>query len=605
MPIDEATLERSPFETVLDGIQNREEITATATLGTVGHIAAPVEDGGGDLPRVDHLFAFGGLLGTGGTAEVLAAEQSSLGRVIAIKRRRADSSSASVRPLLREARVIGHLEHPNIPPVHFVGSNDDGELLVGLKRIEGRNLAEEAVPGPDTLDANLDVLISVCNAVEFAHDRGILHLDIKPENVMVGAFGEIYVVDWGLAVAWRSEVPASIPRLPRDGNLRGTPAFIPPEMIVNEAATPATDVFLLGGLLYWMLTGSGPNLGETSLDAIRFAYGAEEPPFPDWVPSSLVAVCRRALSHEPAARFETAFEFRAALVAFRRDRRKDEALEAAVAAVTAVERALAADDSSQVYQRLGAARQAAEEAVRVGSEESLDEVLAPVVEKVIQWELGRENTGGAEALLATLENPPPRLVRELESLVRQKRRDREDLAAFREYSDLAVGGKTAATMGALIGTVFVITESISRGLGLGPTPERILAAYVIYCGVLALSSWGLRGVLLGTRSNRGKIATIWFLSAMGLTVRIMAWLGVMELHAALAVDLAVVALAAGFTGLMFDPRIWLCIPGYTVFAVLCAAFPQESSMIFAVSHFVGLSTVSSSLAFMRPREPWG
>ncbi len=269
------------------------------------------------LPQVQHLFVAGETIGKGGNGEVFSARQMSLDRTIAVKRPNPESQSPTkLEQLIREARVIGFLEHQNIPPVHFVGEGSGPEdLIVGLKRIEGREFLSDVPRGQRSirLEDDLDVLIKVCDAVGFAHDQGVVHLDLKPANVMIGKYGEVYVLDWGLAVAYRDDVTDTIPRPILDGRLRGTPSYVAPEQVKCEHPTPATDVYQLGGLLHRILTGEPPNTGETVYVVLENAFRGQPRDFGPWVTAGLAAICTKALSLNPADRYADANELRKAL----------------------------------------------------------------------------------------------------------------------------------------------------------------------------------------------------------------------------------------------------------------------------------------------------
>jgi eukaryotic-like serine/threonine-protein kinase len=143
--------------------------------------------------------------------KVFSAEQVALGREVVVKILKEDSKEESTDMLLREAMIAGRLEHPNVVPVYLLGRSASGEPIFVMRRIDGVSWASvlrdvNTAPGMfagirDPLEFHLDVFLEVCDAVQFAHSRGILHRDLKPSHVMLGAFREVYVVDWGLAVS--------------------------------------------------------------------------------------------------------------------------------------------------------------------------------------------------------------------------------------------------------------------------------------------------------------------------------------------------------------------------------------------------------------------
>jgi serine/threonine-protein kinase len=204
------------------------------------------------------------LLGVGGMGEVYAGVQRSLGRSVALKF--VNGADASMERearagLLREARVTGRLEHPNIVTVHVLGVDEQGTPVMVMKRIEGVSwralLRDPAHPQwrrwetlhRDALESHVSVLPSVCDALEYAHERRMIHRDIKPENVMFGPFGEVCLLDWGIAL--ELDAPNAHP------SIVGTPSFMAPEMVDDALGTVSerTDVFLLGATLHYVLTG--------------------------------------------------------------------------------------------------------------------------------------------------------------------------------------------------------------------------------------------------------------------------------------------------------------------------------------------------------------
>ena len=257
---------------------------------------------------------------------VRSGTQIALDRQVAIKTLRADHRTGGESlKLLQEAWVTGSLEHPNIVPIYDLGLDDTGAPVIVLKRIAGTDWArllgdgaevKQRFAAHDLLEWNLRVLLQVARAIELAHSRGILHRDIKPENIMVGELGEVYVLDWGIAVSLRPDEH----RLPRAADalaIAGTPAYMAPEMLGGQALSPRTDVYLLGATLHEILTGRPPHLGATLAEtlenvrlsaplALALALG----------PAELVAVVQKAMAADPAARFGGVAELRAAVEAF-------------------------------------------------------------------------------------------------------------------------------------------------------------------------------------------------------------------------------------------------------------------------------------------------
>ena len=240
-----------------------------------------------------------------------------------------------------EARITGQLQHPGVPPVHDLGTMPDGRPFLAMKLIRGRTLSdllkERATPADD-LPRFLQAFEQICQAVGYAHAKGIVHRDIKPQNVMVGAFGEVQVMDWGLAKEMASRererpedagtriepvqpessavTPQSAARLPtpqdsdltRAGSIIGTPMYMPPEQARGELnrVGPWSDVFSLGGLLCLILTGKPPYSGNRH-QVLTFAeLGMVEEAFTRLdgcgADAELVALCKRCLARDTADR---------------------------------------------------------------------------------------------------------------------------------------------------------------------------------------------------------------------------------------------------------------------------------------------------------------
>ena len=267
-----------------------------------------------------------GTLGEGGSAVVRVGVQRTLDREVAVKQPRSERAR---RLLVREARIAARLQHPNILPVHDIVRDEDGTPLILMKRVEGDTWTRR-MPRQG-LDENLAVLLQVCNAVAFAHSRGILHRDLKPDNVMIGAFGEVVLLDWGLACRTEGVNESWIPRAAAQKSAAGTPAFMAPEMVGDPegarehgislddlpavgAVTERSDVFLLGGLLYAVLAERPPHIGLDVNSVLGSAWRCQLSTPKG--PGGLVAIVMRAMQRDPAHRYASAEDFRNAVQAY-------------------------------------------------------------------------------------------------------------------------------------------------------------------------------------------------------------------------------------------------------------------------------------------------
>ncbi len=272
----------------------------------------------------DGSFVPGGELGRGGVGIVYRARQTVLDRDVALKvplgTDRSDEPFAGGGGFLTEALFNGRLEHPNIVPVHDLGRGPDGGLFLAMKLVEGETWKQRLEARPDALDEHLEILLQVCNAVAYAHSRGVVHNDLKPGNVMLGRYGEVLLTDWGLAV--ELEEPARLRHRSAVRRPCGTPGYMPPELAEGDGASigPETDTYLLGGILFRILSGRSPHSGATFVQTVVQAVTGRVGSLPAGVPDELRALCLRALDRDPARRFPTAEAFQAELRAYLRHR---------------------------------------------------------------------------------------------------------------------------------------------------------------------------------------------------------------------------------------------------------------------------------------------
>jgi eukaryotic-like serine/threonine-protein kinase len=280
-------------------------------------------------------------IGRGGMGTIFLAVDDELGREVAIKIPNALASASFERRLRSEARVLARLEHPGIVPIHDAGRLADGRLFYVMKRVRGETLGEHLRHVTD-LTERLRIFERICEPVAFAHARGFIHRDLKPDNVMVGAFGEVMVMDWGVAktvfsrqsaveshsLQSQSSVPVSSHGLQSEsesesavaslmpvetgvGTVIGTAGFMAPEQARGEAASvdERADVYGLGAILFLLLTNRTPDGDPRApLRLMR-------------IPRPLAAICVRALEPEPSKRYQTVSAL-AEDVASYRDNRK-------------------------------------------------------------------------------------------------------------------------------------------------------------------------------------------------------------------------------------------------------------------------------------------
>jgi serine/threonine-protein kinase len=273
----------------------------------------------------------------GGLGEVHVAADTELGRTVALKRVRPDrlAEGGSLHRFLREAEITALLEHPGIVPVHGLVADEDGQPAYAMRFVEGETFkdaidrfhrGEPATPSERRLAFRqlLDHFRNVCNAVAYAHSRGVLHRDLKPANILLGKFGETLVVDWGLAkVTGRTEATkiggestlatqsAALGDATQEGQAIGTPQYMSPEQASGlwNVVGPASDIYGLGATLYYLLTGRAPVQAPSVERMLSQVQQGDFPPprqVRAHVPPALEAVCLKAMAHKPEARYAAA-----------------------------------------------------------------------------------------------------------------------------------------------------------------------------------------------------------------------------------------------------------------------------------------------------------
>ncbi|MSP63817.1 MAG: NUDIX domain-containing protein [Myxococcales bacterium] len=287
---------------------------APIDLATEG---GPFRAGGPTLGR----YAIGEEIGRGGMGVVFRAYDPDLRRCVALKIIRAELAAGRevIDRFVVEAQVTAQLQHPAIIPVYDVGVTPEGTPYYAMKLVRGRTLAAiiDQRPAEWTPFRLLQVFVQICRAVAYAHERGVIHRDLKPMNVMVGRFGEVHLMDWGLAkrvdgVDLSHHPPDPEPPIALAGGgetvsglLLGTPMYMAPEQAAGGPIGPPADVHALGAILYELLTGRRARVGSTQTIVSQLQRGvAVLPPLllDGAIAPRLSEICVMALAIDPAAR---------------------------------------------------------------------------------------------------------------------------------------------------------------------------------------------------------------------------------------------------------------------------------------------------------------
>jgi PAS domain S-box-containing protein len=305
------------------------------------------------IPRPQERYAVTRLHASGGIGRIWVARDSAFGRNVALKELRPERAAfpAHRARFLQEARITGQLEHPGIVPVYELAVRaNDQQPFYTMRFVKGRTLSEaarawhqtrvESQAGMLDLVPLLNAFITVCNTIAYAHSRGVIHRDLKGENVVLGDFGEVVVLDWGLAKLVDQQDEANDPlvdadpvgpidvRLTVPGQTMGTPGYMAPEQASGrvDIIDRRTDIYGLGAILYEVLTGHPPFSGRDTREVLR-KVREEEPEMPreQWsdVPPALESICVRALAKKPNDRFGSASELATAVQSWQEVERRE------------------------------------------------------------------------------------------------------------------------------------------------------------------------------------------------------------------------------------------------------------------------------------------
>lgn len=278
-------------------------------------------------------------LAKGGAAILQTCKDNNLGRTVVMKTLHPHLASHDYQRarFLREARVTAQLQHPNTVPVYELGIDNDGNLYFTMKKITGktlRDVLESQIAGDRqaletyNLERLLAVMIQVCNALAYAHAHGVVHRDVKPENIQIGSFGEVMLLDWGVAKVWALPDDDTFTTMEHEeltavGQRPGTPLYMSPEQVRGNGQIDArTDIYSIGCVLYEILTLKEPLRGKQIRETFDMIVN-QQPLAPSerapsrLIPDKLGTICLRTLEKEPEKRFQTMLALITALREFR------------------------------------------------------------------------------------------------------------------------------------------------------------------------------------------------------------------------------------------------------------------------------------------------
>lgn len=603
--------------------------------GTIIH--PPTEDeiaafpGTSPLPRLaskasedgEQWLQFGSVIGEGAMGVVRAAQQVPLRREVAVKSVRSGSLDPTAeRALVLEARVTGLLEHPNIVPVYTLGLDERNRPAMVMRRLEGvpwrQFIADDGhlktpEPGVDPLEWHLRVLISVCNAVHYAHIKGVIHRDIKPVNVMIGRFGEVYLLDWGLAVTIDETDFIGLPRARSVEVVIGTPGHMAPEMIDTRKRliNIRTDVYLLGTCLHMVLTGrprhDAATVRERMLSALKsqpFDYGAG-------VPAELAAICHKSMARDPKDRFRTAQALRQALEAFLSHRLSQRLADEATARAVRLRAMLrhGSGDAEGVHRLFAECRYGFKQALEEWPENpSARSGMQALLEMMISHELTDGDPHRARPLLAELPQPRVDLETEVDDRIAASESELENLKRIKQDVDVNVGlderSRTLQLMGAAWAAIYMLFAAIDHQGLFEVAHGTMLVVSAIHGLTVGVFHFIFREVLRGSQVNRRFTAALW-LTVIG---PLFFWPVAMRAQVPFGFSVAVLQLlyfmAAAMVSVALDLRLLIPSAIYALGSWLTVLLPEYALETLALTTMGALSLAAYMVRLPR-RGPDG
>ncbi len=481
------TIDHSPHDTIRPAPTDQLDMSSRQAIAVLQELSK------NRSTALDAQVVMAGTIGSGAVGIIREAKQQALDRDVAVKMLRPNKiNDAHIMDLLREAWVAGSLEHPNIVPVYDLLLDEKSNPIIVLKRIEGMAWSElinnpasvrERFGAEDLLEWNLGILLQVLNAVRFAHSRGIVHRDLKPANVMIGEFGEVYLVDWGLAVSTRDDASGRF-SLARDAiALAGTPCYMAPEMLGDAdrdsdlSITERTDIYLVGAILFEILAGEPPHMGKNSMQIVASVV-LSDPDIPDHAPQRLSRIVQRAMDPDPHGRFENVEQVRLAIEGYLRNRGSERLCNTAEAALEELTAQLALEHTAGedrapssdpehrqgLYRLYGACRFGFREALATWSgNQAANTGLQRATLAMIEYELEQDDPRAAAALHADLPEPRPDVRKRIKAALAREAAEKRRSAQLEQLGkqlDLSAGRRGRLIGVLILGVCFALVPAL-------------------------------------------------------------------------------------------------------------------------------------------------
>lgn len=568
-------------------------------------------------------------LGAGGMGVVYLAHQTSMNREVAVKVLRDDKKTPEQsQKLLEEARITASLAHPNIIPIHSLGVNAGGDPLYVMKRVEGmswKEVLKEGVKMPtlldtqeDELDAHLGILEQVCRAVHFAHSRGIVHLDLKAGNVMLGHFGEVYLVDWGISASFKPELHAGL--LPQTTELtqpRGTPGFMAPELASasGDLIGPHTDVYLLGGILHYILTKQARHRGQDIHLVLGAAYLSVPFDYPPYISEMLGQICNKAMARQPEDRYTSAEAFRQAIARFRQQREGVQLVEEARKLLKQlVEESRTSDEVmiSQLYRRYGELNFALRRAHQLGIPKT-EGLQGAALRVMFDFELSRENATAARELLSIADqwnksdDRRVALLEELESRLGNKEAWIQQITTEQGDNDASVSQRSRGWIMLGAALTWAGIAAISKVLldqGVLPNGKATLIAVKAVNTLIAIAIILAAPLFIRMNlANKRIFSTLAVAMCSGLMIRAVCVLQDVAVHVSMAMETVAALVCVVMLGIFVERKLLWATPFFLFSVLSISLMPSRAWEMMIIWNMSGLLLMGGIWLLSQRRGP--
>ncbi len=441
-------------------------------------------------------------LGKGGMGIVICGQQTLPDREVAIKKV-LKSSNTYQRMLLQEAQITGQLEHPNIVPIHQISQNENGEIQIIMKKVQGTTLLEQlsSIHPKNGVNNSFDLPVShlqqlllVCHALEYAHSRHIVHRDIKLENIMVGKYNEVFLMDWGLGMHLVNQIGAN-------PGIVGTPCYLAPEMLSGnpDDVDVRTDVYLMGATIHHLLMGKPRHDKPKVRETLEQAQASDPYEYPDRIPSVFGDMLNKACARSKSKRFQSMQELRIAL---------EDALEhwEAIQLTTKATNLLNvflptlqdATDTTSIGREFLRIRTLLESAVEMWNDNIAAKVsLNTLLEAMIEYHVRRLEVSVADSLYQELQSPSDHLTESMHKARTEYNKLAQAHERAQEY-DPTHSKSGRRTLIVSLAATAVLLISFAGAYSLFVSPE-VTTTRLMYTGSLVSTSC-IVGVFLGRKT---------------------------------------------------------------------------------------------------------